>query len=152
VDPVTDSPDLLTGLLTALVIATALAGLAVVVCAVAVVVARLRDSAPVTNSSLDTAVTTSLDRGIAGNGRAGSEGATVPTPDQNTQAPSASVTPEVDTRRPRLPVGAEAALNAIDELRPDPRNVVVTHRDPTGEVRPYPMGNPDDHTGFDQPA
>jgi len=41
---------------------------------------------------------------------------------------------------PHLPAGAEAALNAITELRPDPRNVVVTHRDPTGEVRlrPYP--------------
>jgi hypothetical protein len=35
----------------------------------------------------------------------------------------------------RLPAGAEAALNAISELFPDPRNVVVTHRDPTGEVR-----------------
>jgi hypothetical protein len=34
----------------------------------------------------------------------------------------------------RLPAGAEAALNAIAELFPDPRNVVVTHRDPTGEV------------------
>jgi hypothetical protein len=34
----------------------------------------------------------------------------------------------------RLPAGAEAALNAISELFPDPRNVVVTHRDPTGEV------------------
>lgn len=34
-----------------------------------------------------------------------------------------------------LPRGAEAALNAISELPADPRNVVVTHRDPTGEVR-----------------
>jgi negative regulator of sigma E activity len=41
---------------------------------------------------------------------------------------------------PQLPAGAETALNAITELQPDPRNVVVTHRDPTGEVRlrPYP--------------
>jgi len=43
-------------------------------------------------------------------------------------------------RPAQLPVGAEAALNAIVELRPDPRNVVVTHRDPTGEVRLWPAG------------
>jgi hypothetical protein len=38
-----------------------------------------------------------------------------------------------------LPAGAEAALNAITELFADPRNVVVTHRDPTGEVRVTPL-------------
>lgn len=55
-------------------------------------------------------------------------------------APGAVATPAAD-RPAQLPVGAEAALNAIVELRPDPRNVVVTHRDPTGEVRLWPAGD-----------
>lgn len=52
---------------------------------------------------------------------------------------AAPVAPEVPAA-PQLPAGAETALNAITEVHPDPRNVVVTHRDPTGEVRlrPYP--------------
>ncbi len=51
-------------------------------------------------------------------------------------APTAAAVPAA----PQLPAGAETALNAITEVQPDPRNVVVTHRDPTGEVRlrPYP--------------
>jgi hypothetical protein len=55
-------------------------------------------------------------------------------------APVAAAAPG---RLTQLPVGAEAALNAIVELRPDPRNVVVTHRDPTGEVRLWPAGDVD---------
>ena len=65
---------------------------------------------------------------------------------RNGRRPTAAVTrlappvPAEAPAAPQLPAGAEAALNAITELRPDPRNVVVTHRDPTGEVRlrPYP--------------
>jgi len=53
---------------------------------------------------------------------------------------AADTTDEV-IRPEQLPLGAEAALNAIAELRPDPRNVVVTHRDPTGEVRLRPLGH-----------
>ena len=37
--------------------------------------------------------------------------------------------------RGRLPRGAEAALQSILEIRPDPRNTVALQRDPTAEVR-----------------
>ena len=89
-----------------LLVATVVAALAVVVCAVAAAVTRLR------SGRRPTAAVTRLAPPVA------------------PEAPAA----------PQLPAGAEAALNAITELRPDPRNVVVTHRDPTGEVRlrPYP--------------
>lgn len=89
-----------------LLVATVVAALIVVVCAVGAVGSRLR------NGRRPTAAVTRLAPPVA--------------PD----TPAA----------PQLPAGAEAALNAITELRPDPRNVVVTHRDPTGEVRlrPYP--------------
>lgn len=85
-------------LLSLLVIATAIAGIATAVCAIAVGIERLR---PVDHSRLS-----------AGGHRG------MPT---------------------SLPVGASTALAAITELRPDPRNVVVTHRDPTGEVRLQPL-------------
>ena len=84
-----------------LLAATVVAGLTVVVCAAAAVVARVRS------------------------GRRPSAAVTRLAPPIAPEAPAA----------PQLPAGAEAALNAITELRPDPRNVVVTHRDPTGEVR-----------------
>jgi len=90
--------------------ATALAALAVVGCAIAAAVTRLRAH------RRPTAAVTRL-------------------------APPVATAPAVEERSVVvLPLGAEAALNAITELRPDPRNVVVTHRDPTGEVRlrPFP--------------
>ena len=111
--------------MTGLLVAMAVAGVAVVVCAVAVVAARLRTNAPVADSSVKPSAAPAPDSMTASGNPAGSI-AVDTTGDQ--------------TQRPHLPMGAEAALNAIVELRSDPRNVVVTHRDPTGEVRLYPLG------------
>jgi len=95
-DLVSGSPDVLAVLLVIFTIATLVAGVAVVVSAVFMIVNRARQ----------------------------------------TSMPTAAETGE---RPEQLPLGAEAALNALSELRPDPRNVVVTHRDPTGEVRLQPV-------------
>lgn len=144
VDAISNTSNLLAWLMTALVVATALAGVAVVVCAVAVVAARLRNGAPATASDLNIVAAGSLRSDSADDDPAGSGAATTPSHGRSGPARSAAVPSEAETRRPQLPVGAEAALNAIVELRPDPRNVVVTHRDPTGEVRLYPMGAAND--------
>jgi hypothetical protein len=125
VNPSADTSTLITWLMTGLLVATAVAGVAVVVCAVAVVAARLRADAPAKDSTVETAAAPSSDAMTASGNPAGSI-AVDTTADQ--------------AQRPHLPMGAEAALNAIVELRSDPRNVVVTHRDPTGEVRLYPLG------------
>jgi hypothetical protein len=82
--------------LSLLLLATAIAGLATVVCAVGLIAQRLRRNGQPRTTAQPVAVTA-------------------------------------------LPVGASTALAAITELRPDPRNVVVTHRDPTGEVRIQPI-------------
>jgi hypothetical protein len=110
-----DTSTLLTWMLNGLVVATALAGVAVVVCALFVITSRVRSGAPANTAG--------------------------------------EVVALADHQRPLLPVGAEAALNAIVELRPDPRNVVVTHRDPTGEVRLYPLtAASDDRMRFNRSA
>jgi hypothetical protein len=125
VNPSADTSTLITWLMTGLLVATALAGVAVVVCTVAVVAARLRADAPVKDSMVKPSARRTPDPMTATGNPASS---------------SAADTPGDQAQRPHLPMGAEAALNAIVEVRSDPRNVVVTHRDPTGEVRLYPLG------------
>lgn len=127
-----DTPTLLLWLLNVLMAATGIAAAAVVVCAVVVVSARLRSNGPVATAP---ARTSHAPEAIV-SGTGVSTGTRVST---GTGAAQRADKPVDEPQRPRLPVGAEAALNAIVELRPDPRNVVVTHRDPTGEVRLYPL-------------
>lgn len=135
-----DTFTLLTWLMTGLVVATAMAAVAAGVCAVAAVAARLRADAPVLDTGLETSAAVASEQtivsAVASDQTIVSAGADA-NPDPNDRADAPSGMANVDLRGP-LPLGAEAALNAIVELRPDPRNVVVTHRDPTGEVRVYP--------------
>lgn len=111
----TDTSDPLTVVLLVLLGLTAAAAVAVVVCAVGAVVTRLRRRPGI---ELDTPAAT----------------------------PVGTVTLEVvpaGASPTRMPAGAEAILNAITEVADDPRNVVVTHRDPTGEIRLHPQARPD---------
>lgn len=102
--------DLLSVLLAVFTVGTIAAGAAVVISALFVLWGRARRAAP----GEDTTDTT------------------------NTTNTTSAVTPGDVVQPNLLPRGAEAALNAISELPADPRNVVVTHRDPTGEVRLRP--------------
>jgi hypothetical protein len=129
-----DTSTLITWLLTALTVGTAVAALAVVVCALAVVTSRWRSSSA------------TVDATVGGTAMTARVGGKLRSTSQRAAAGDESLPPQ-------LPGGAEAALNAIGELRPDPRNVVVTHRDPTGEVRLYPLSVSDDrHIGFQRTA
>lgn len=110
-DNVLGSNDALSAVVTGLGVATIVAGVVVVVCAVFVVAERLRQRR--TSGALAAPVTELRTAG--GN------------------------TSDTGNARPALPVGAEAALQSIVELGGDPRNVVVTHRDPTGEIRLHPV-------------
>ena len=127
-DNVLGSNDALSAVVTGLGVATIAAGVVVVVCAVFVVAERVRNrrSAPQAPST--------------------SAGQAAATPEPMVRPSMTAVPPpSPEGALPALPVGAEAALQAIVELGGDPRNVVVTHRDPTGEIRlrPLPTGNPD---------
>jgi len=126
VDNVLGSNDALSAVVTGLGVATIVAGVVVVVCAVFVVAERVRN-----HRSAPQAPATS----------AGQAAATLPPTVRPTM--TAVPPPGAQGPRPALPVGAEAALQAIVELGSDPRTVVVTHRDPTGEIRlhPLPTGN-----------
>jgi hypothetical protein len=129
-----DTSTLITWLLTALTVGTAVAALAVVICALAVVTSRWRSNSGMVDATVGGTATTAR---VGGNLRSTPHGAAAGD----------------ESLPPQLPGGAEAALNAIVELRPDPRNVVVTHRDPTGEVRLYPLSVSDDrHNGFKRTA
>ena len=130
-DALADTPTLLSWLLNVLVVATGIAAATVVVCAVVAVAARLRSNDPVATAPAETS--DAPEAIVSGPGAA-------------QQADK----PVDEPQRPQLPVGAEAALNAIVELRPDPRNVVVTHRDPTGEVRLYPLAESPPDAGADR--
>lgn len=105
--------DLLSVLLAVFTVGTIAAGAAVVISALFVLWGRARRAAPGEDTT-DTTNTT------------------------NTTNTTSAVTPGDVVQPNLLPRGAEAALNAISELPADPRNVVVTHRDPTGEVRLRP--------------
>jgi len=156
VDIFANTSSLLAWLLNILIVATAVAGVIVVVCAVAVVVARMRAHSPVVDPSVDVTVDDPQQPAVRSGATSNVTGTTSAMADHTRQArrqPAAPAAPVEQTRRPQLPVGAEAALNAIVELRPDPRNVVVTHRDPTGEVRLYPLNaSHDDNTRLERSA
>ncbi len=137
-DALADTPTLLSWLLNVLVVATGIAAAAVVLCAVVVVSARLRSNDPVATAP---ARTSDAPEAIVSGTRVstGTRGQHRDRVSTGTGAAQRADIPVDEPERPQLPVGAETALNAIVELRPDPRNVVVTHRDPTGEVRLYPL-------------
>jgi hypothetical protein len=156
VDIFANTSSLLALLLNILIVATAAAAVIVVVCAVVVVVARMRAHSPVVDPSVDVTVDNPQRPAVQTDRTSDVTGTTSAMADHTRQAlrqPAPPAAPAVETRRPQLPVGAEAALNAIVELRPDPRNVVVTHRDPTGEVRLYPLNaSHDDNTRLERSA
>lgn len=149
-DALADTPTLLSWLLNVLVVATGVAAAAVMVCAVVAVAARLRSNDPVATTPARTS--DAPEATVSGPGVSTATGVTTRTGDSTRTGDTTETGDSTETgtaqgadkpvdepQRPQLPVGAEAALNAIVELRPDPRNVVVTHRDPTGEVRLYPL-------------
>lgn len=137
-DALADTPTLLSWLLNVLVVATGIAAAAVMVCAVVAVAARLRSNDPVATTPAETS--DAPEAIVSGTGVTTRTGDSTGTGDSTETGTAQRADKPVDEpQRPQLPVGAEAALNAIVELRPDPRNVVVTHRDPTGEVRLYPL-------------
>ena len=153
VDIFANTSSLLAWLLNILIVATAVAGVIVVVCAVVVVVARMRAHSPVVDPSVDVTVDNPQRPAVQTDRTSDVTGTTSAMADHTRQARRQPAAPAAEARRPQLPVGAEAALNAIVELRPDPRNVVVTHRDPTGEVRLYPLNaSHDDNTRLERSA
>jgi hypothetical protein len=113
----------------------------------------MRAHSPVVDPSVDVTVDNPQRPAVQTDRTSDVTGTTSAMADHTRQARRQPAAPAAEARRPQLPVGAEAALNAIVELRPDPRNVVVTHRDPTGEVRLYPLNaSHDDNTRLERSA